>query len=304
MPSFSDSNEVLDTIQSNPLVMADTLRIIPDFLTKTVNTQTGEIASKKISSIRGLRNRVGRGAEKVINTVISNPVNKILKKAPGIRNPFNFYARGMDALGIATIASPVAEMVYKGAKSLVTPKTQEMGKTITSLKKQASLQDTYIPKKSKVASMISSGLLRPRPAYMTEIPTIINICLQHPHEFVLDRPEAIDMTVDRLFKQDTYILGDVQDTVGFINGGFRELPDIGKTPYYVRFVYVNPEYSGMGLAKKLMSMLMSRHQSEDGYWTQICSDNQPMMKVASALGFKRISNWEQKNSVTGIWYKE
>lgn len=304
MPSFSDTNEVLDTIQSNPLVMADTLRIIPDFLTKTVDQHTGAIASKKISSVWGLRNRIGRGAEKAVNFLISNPVNKVLKHAPGIRKPFNVYARGMDALGIATIASPVAEMVYKGAKSLVTPKTKELGQTITSLKKQASLADKHIPKKSKVASLINAGLLRPRPAMFTEIPTILEICVKHPHEFVLDRPEAYDFAIDRLFKQDTYILGDVKDTIGFINGGFRDLPDINKTPYYIRFVYVNPNYSGMGLAKMLMNMLMQRHHSSEGYWTQICSDNKPMMKVASALGFKKIANWEQKNSVTGIWYKE
>lgn len=279
------TNNVFNTINANPIVSADMYRFFGQTLIKKDPT-TGKMVSKDFGKYL---KAPGRAVSKAVNFGIAKPINTIASRMPGVVKPFKFYSRAMDAIGLASLPPLVGQLGWEFTKAV------KNRPPANSANKSASLS---------VKERIKEGSLDLRPAESYEVPIIYDECTKYPEEFVLDSPKAYEMMADRLAHQDTYILGDTANMIGFMNGGYRELPTTETTPYYIRFVHTNPREQGQGVAGYMLDRVMSKTASRTGYWMQICQSNKGMQKVASRAGFRLIDEWPQKNVVTGIWYKE
>jgi GNAT superfamily N-acetyltransferase len=144
-----------------------------------------------------------------------------------------------------------------------------------------------------------------RRAEDVEIPYLYDICVNHRKEFVMNTENSYKLAADRLLNQDTYIAGDLRSLKGFVNGGYRDIPNYktASLPYYLRFVYVNPEHAGQGLAGRMMEDVLSKHASDSGAWTMISESNKRMQKVAAKLGFQLLYNLDNSGETTGVWYR-
>jgi ribosomal protein S18 acetylase RimI-like enzyme len=157
---------------------------------------------------------------------------------------------------------------------------------------------------SGMREVSASTDLEMREASSLEIPFIFDICKRHKKEFIMNTGHAEKLAADRLFTQDTYILGDLMDYRGFVNGGFRHIPQVktASVPYYIRFVHVNPAYGGKGYAQKMVNERLEKSGAAEA-WMQVCNDNPVMQKVASKCGFHKLYSFDQNGQVTDVFYR-
>lgn len=273
---LTDLNKDIQNLANNPnkknklnKLIKEKARIQND-LTHLKTLKPGHVISRDFRRVYGMNNRVGESATKVLNQ-FARPINKLVTKMPGIAKPYKFYARGMDAIGVTSLVSPLAEIGVNAVKGAPAPVS-----------------------KVKHAQMLKAASINDK-AYM------YNKCREYPEEFCLSSKDSYQLMADRIFNQDSYMFEDK----GFINGGFRPMPELESegTPYYIRLVYTEPDSQGQGVAKQMISSMIDSHPSKDGYWMMVNEDNAGMQKCASSLGFLKIHELIQEdNHITDILY--
>lgn len=252
---------------------------------KHLNTlKSGEIISKDFSKYMG--KTIGTPITKVLNK-LGKPISAIARANPRFAKGYKVYAGAMDTIGLTSMFSPLGEMGYNAIRaSRKAPPAQIQNQAIQGAKKLKAASEGKI----KTAST-------------KEKAAMYNTCRNYPKEFCLNSPESYGLIADRIFKQASYVYEDK----GFINGGYRPIPDIEKDtdPFYIRIVHTNPDHQGQGVGKDMIQEVINLNPSESGYWMMVNDDNAGMQKCASKLGFSKIHELTQDNgSITDILYKE
>lgn len=184
----------------------------------------------------------------------------------------------------------------KYPKNVITPKMQ---------KQLAAIPEFAGNTIKKVANMENNF----RKAYSVEKQALIDKCMDYKDEFVLHDQQSKDLLYDRMYNQNTYIVGDTDNLVGFINTGRRKLAGIAEDPLYVRVVYVSPDQGGRGVASQLIKSACEWEEDKGwniskGLWMQVCQGNTKMEKVASRNGFQVVDVWDFDGKKVNIWYKD
>lgn len=232
--------------------------------------------------------RIGQGAEKQINKL--GPDGQ--KKLYNINKRWNQAAMVQGGVMLADLGATVLENRAK-------PRPVELNDQVPG---------SFRPAGSKPLGN-NNGALRPksgsmiRPAHEAELLPLVRICLNHPDEFGLADEKSVELLIKNFVTQHTYIMGDLMNFYGFINGGPRGLPADPKA-YYVRAVYVNPVHGGKGIAVEMINEIYARHGAgHDGLWMQIDSKNERMQRLAQKQGFAHIDNWVFGEKTSGIWLR-
>lgn len=149
-----------------------------------------------------------------------------------------------------------------------------------------------------------------RPLGQKEMWTAIGKLIDYQKEFMLDDVKSVQLMVNRVVRQDSWVLEDGEGNIkGFINGGHRGLPVHAPGAYYIRFVWVNPAFKGQGVAatlvQKLVGMKVAKRQINEklGVWMQINPTNTAMQKAATKMGFKHVTDWDLSGKICQIWLK-
>lgn len=155
-------------------------------------------------------------------------------------------------------------------------------------------------------SLIKGGSLLEN-ATPEEIDYLFQECTKRPDLFFLKGDDEKKILYKNLHNQTTKILKENDNIVAFINYGKRELYYSKPNCLYIRTVYVPVEFSGKGIATKVIKFVLDsidKKEYSDGIWIQICSNNIGMKNAVKKNNFRKIDDWFYNDSKAEIWFKD
>lgn len=305
---FEAANNTLGTVMSSPVMSADFVRwpIQPLVEYNKDNKKFQARTSTKYSRL---------GAKLGSEKLIAKPLNYLQNKLGGpdskgfqrLTKGFKFYSRGMDTLGSLALAGAVGQGVHSLYKNLkarsaanqpaVPPKPpmktasgkEEVHKLYPKLVTPSSMRRLYMRKLYQDDANTMTGItnhLNIRTADFDERQKIASLVQDVTQP--ADKLES-DLLFDRISKEGTFIIEDLNEVRGVVNGGFRSLPGNIESPFYLRCI-IPSEETVSGYAD-LISSVVNSVSSEDGYWTQIPDNNTLLQKAASLQQFEYACSW-------------
>jgi len=102
-----------------------------------------------------------------------------------------------------------------------------------------------------------------------------------PHAFI---PIEQDPEVEDLKRSRKFVAHDGNEVVGFSS--------VDET--YVPFLYIDPDYYGRGIGRKLLRMAVKA--IGDGAWTIVLHNNKPAISLYESEGFKEVLRFDSDNA--------